>query len=186
MPAPVPQLDPPITDGTISLRQWEVEDAPAMRDVFLDDEMYRWTDAEPGETLPEFEQAIRRGWKRREVGERITLAIVGPDGAVAGAIDLMMGEFERGEIGYALGSWARGFGYATRAVRLLSDWAFETCGLERLELPVPVGNTRSRAVAERAGYQYEGLLRSYLWLREGGARHDVTMFSLVKGDAPAA
>ena len=110
------------------------------------------------------------------------MAIVDAAGAVVGAIDLMMGEFERGEIGYAVGAWVRGNGYATRAVRLLSGWAFESAGVARLELPIPVGNTRSRAVAERAGYRFEGVLRGYLHLREGGARHDVTMFALLPGD----
>lgn len=185
MPPAIPPLDPPITDGLITLRQWEVADAEAMRAIFLDPEMYRWTDAVPGEPVEEFRQSIRRGWTRRETGDRIPLAIIDPAGAVVGAIDLMMGEFERGEIGYAVAAHARGRGYATRAVLLLSEWSFAVAGVERLELPVPVGNDRSRAVAERAGYRYEGLLRSYLWLREGGDRHDVTMYSLVPADAPA-
>lgn len=182
----VPALHRTISDGVVALREWAIEDAPQMRRIFLDPEMYRWTDAVPDEPLTEFEEAIRRNWRRRERGDRIALAICDAEGAIVGAIDLMMGEFERGEIGYAVGAWARGNGYAARAVKLLSSWAFETAGVARLELPIPVGNARSRAVAERAGFRFEGILRGYLHLREGGERHDVTMFSLLPGDAPAA
>ena len=184
MPA-VPTPDRPLTDGVVTLRLWEAADAAAMRQVFLDPEMFRWTDAEPDETVKDFEGAIRRGWIRQDAGERICLAIVDAAGEVAGAIDLMMGEFERGEIGYALGSWARGRGLATRAVRVLSEWALNTSIVQRLELPIPVGNTASRAVAERAGYGFEGVLRSYLWLRPGDERHDVTMYALVPADLDA-
>jgi RimJ/RimL family protein N-acetyltransferase len=182
MPA-VPKPDRPLTDGVVSLRSWEIADAPAMHRVFLDEEMYRWTDADPEETVEHFEGAIQRGWLRQEAGERSCFAILDAAGAVIGAIDLMLADFERGEIGYALGSWARGQGFATRAVRLLGDWAFEATDVARLELPIPVGNVASRAVAERAGFEFEGVLRSYLWLREGGERFDVTMYARVPASA---
>ena len=57
-----------------------------------------------------------------------------------------------GEIGYMLAAPARGRGAATRAVRLLVDWAFETLGLERLELHIDTHNAPSLAVAARAGF----------------------------------
>lgn len=182
----VPKLPEPLTDGVVTLREWELADAPAMQRIFLDPEMYRWTDAVPDETLSDFEQAIRRGWSRRESGERLCLAILGPGGDVIGAIDLMFAEFERAELGYALGAWARGHGYATRAVRLLSGWSFTHTEARRLELPIPLENARSRAVAERSGFTREGTLRSYLWLREGGDRHDVAMYARLPADAPPA
>lgn len=180
----VPPLTTPLTDGTVTLRPWEIADAPAMRSIFLDEEMYRWTDAEPDEPLEEFERAIRRGWARGERGDRACFALIGPDGTVIGAIDLMFAEFDRTEIGYAIAREARGQGYATRAVRILTDWAFAATKAERVELPIPVGNVRSRGVAERAGYAFEGVLRSYLVLRDGGERQDVTMYARVRADGP--
>ncbi len=182
----IESLTEPISDGVVALREWSLADAAAMQRIFLDPEMYRWTDAAPDESLDEFEQAIRRGWRRREAGERLCLAITSGDDEVIGAIDLMFGEFERAELGYALGAWVRGYGYATRAVRLLCTWTFANTPAVRIELPIPLQNARSRAVAERSGFAYEGELRSYLWLREGGERHDVAMYSRLPGDAPAA
>jgi ribosomal-protein-alanine N-acetyltransferase len=179
----IPPLAHALSDGVVTLREWTIGDASALKRVFDDPEMVRWTDAVEDEPLEEFEATIRRGWERRHAGERLCLAIVDQSDAVLGAIDLMLGEFERGELGYALGASARGAGAATRAVRLAGDWAFAHAGIHRLELPIPIGNHRSRAVAERAGYQCEGVLRSYLWLREGGERQDVAMYSRVLSDA---
>lgn len=185
---PIPHPTSPLHDGVVHVREWTVDDAPAMRDAFRNEEMYRWTDARPDETVEEFIEAIQRGWQHREEGTRICFAIVDADDRVAGAIDLMMGELGRAEIGYGLATWARGRGYASRAVRLVGDYAFAQLGVARLELPIPLENHRSRAVAERCGYVHEGTLRSYLYLREGGPRYDIAMYArlLDESGAPVA
>ena len=74
---------------------------------------------------------------------------------------------------------ARGRGVATSAVRLLSKWAFTELGLERLQLSLPA-NVASRRVAEKAGYHYEGTLRSTKVIR--GSRVDSMVFSPLPGD----
>ena len=43
-------------------------------------------------------------------------------------------------------------GYASRATRLLCDWAFAELGLERIELHAEEDNLGSRGVARRAGF----------------------------------
>ncbi len=104
-----------------------------------------------------------------------------------GAIDLMFaGVPNEPSSGTPWGRWARGHGYATRAVRLLSGGVHTHTEARRLELPIPLENARSRAVAERSGFTREGTLRSYLWLREGGDRHDVAMYARLPADAPPA
>ena len=65
-----------------------------------------------------------------------------------------------GELGYWVAAEARGRGVATRAVRLLSDWAVRELGLERLEILVHQDNAPSRRVAEKAGYRDTGELRA--------------------------
>jgi len=47
---------------------------------------------------------------------------------------------------------ADGLAAATRTVHLLAQWAFETLGLERLELHIDKHNARSLAVAARSGF----------------------------------
>ena len=64
-----------------------------------------------------------------------------------------------GSVGYWLLPSARGRGIATRAVRLLSDWAARDLGVPNLRLTTEPGNERSRRVAERSGFRQIGLLR---------------------------
>lgn len=66
------------------------------------------------------------------------------------------------EIGYIIHDPAkRGRGYATEALRLLSELIFtERPNCYRLQLMIEVWNTASWKVAERCGYVREGLLRS--------------------------
>ena len=69
---------------------------------------------------------------------------------------------------------------ASRAVRLIVGWAFDTLGLERLEITCGPDNRGSRRVAERCGFCYEGLLRSHLAFR--GGRRDTVVFSLLPAE----
>jgi hypothetical protein len=84
------------------------------------------------------------------------------------------------ELGYWLGPWARGRGVATRAVKLLARWSFEQLGLERLALHTSSDNLASQAVAGRAGFTREGVLRS--WEERHGERADIVVFSQISRD----
>jgi RimJ/RimL family protein N-acetyltransferase len=63
-----------------------------------------------------------------------------------------------GEIGYWVAAEARGRGVATRAVRMLADWAREELGLTKLEVLPHKDNLPSRRVAEKAGFMDTGEL----------------------------
>jgi len=83
----------------------------------------------------------------RDVQRAITL-----HGRIVGAIGLIHpAGFPM--LGYWLDTGAQGRGIATRALEAVVEHAFADLGYERLELRAGVGNTRSRAVAERAGFQ---------------------------------
>ena len=85
-----------------------------------------------------------------------------------------------GELGYLVAPAARGRGVATEALRLLTEWGFGERGLLRLELMISVQNEASKAVAERAGYVKEGVLRS-LYVKEG-MREDHELWSRLPTD----
>jgi RimJ/RimL family protein N-acetyltransferase len=55
---------------------------------------------------------------------------------------------------------ARGRGVMTRSVGLLAGWGLHGLGLARIEILTHAHNHRSVAVAQRAGFRREGLLRS--------------------------
>ncbi|MEZ0068354.1 RimJ/RimL family protein N-acetyltransferase [Streptacidiphilus sp. MAP12-20] len=84
------------------------------------------------------------------------------------------------EVGYWTAPAQRRQGFTTEAVRAICDWAFRELGVARVEWLARVGNTGSRAVAEKAGFRFEGTLRSLLLHR--GARYDAWIGGLLSTD----
>lgn len=68
------------------------------------------------------------------------------------------------EIGYWIGTDYQGHGIMTRACRAFISWTFSTLDMNRVQIQCSVENTRSQAVAERLGFQREGVLREMRWL----------------------
>lgn len=64
----------------------------------------------------------------------------------------------RFEIGYWVRTSAQGQGYVSEMVQVLSRLAFEQLRARRVEIRCDARNTRSRAVAERNGFQLEAVL----------------------------
>ena len=83
------------------------------------------------------------------------------------------------QFGYWIAASARGRGYATRAVMLLKRWLFEL-GAARVVLTIVAENEESVAVARRAGFVYEGTMRSHgVWQ---GRRCEVMLFAALPGE----
>jgi ribosomal-protein-alanine N-acetyltransferase len=88
-------------------------------------------------------------------GTSIDWLAVDADGRVLASVGLMDIDGERGygEIGYWVAQEVRGRGVATRAVRLVRDWAHRALGLATVEIMVHEDNHPSRAVARAAGFE---------------------------------
>lgn len=171
--------DPALGDDAIVLRPWTLDDVPAVTAACQDPEIPRWTLV----TSP-YTEADARPWLEAVTAGRenvVDLAIEERNsGVLAGSISLWIVKPEVGEFGYWATRELRGRGYMTRALRLLSEWALGELGLARLQLCTIPGNTSSERVAEKVGFQREGLLRSYIDQR--GDRRDVVMWSLLPGE----
>lgn len=89
-------------------------------------------------------------------------------------------EAQEAEAGYIVKEAARGRGIGTAALRILTDWSFETLGLERIEMHIDPANDASIRLAERAGYIREGVLRSMAF--KEGRRCDLAVYSVIKAD----
>ncbi|MGH8833929.1 MAG: GNAT family N-acetyltransferase [Actinomycetes bacterium] len=81
------------------------------------------------------------------------------------------------ELGVWLVPEAQGRGLITRAARYLTDWAIRVRGMSRVEWHVDPRNERSRAVAQRLGMTFEGVLRSAHPL--AGERQDMEVWSVL-------
>jgi ribosomal-protein-alanine N-acetyltransferase len=131
-------------------------------------------------------QPMPEGWLRQWLGglddvRRKGWAILDGQGgfagyAVTGPIDR---EAREVELGYAIAPWARGRGIATETLREITRWAF-AAGMLRVTALISVDNPASSRVAEKAGYTFEGVLRSMHHVND--ARVDLQSWSILPGD----
>jgi RimJ/RimL family protein N-acetyltransferase len=176
--------DPPPTDGVVLLRPPARGDVPAIVEACSGGELARWLPRLPdpyGVADAEWWiGAMADGW--REGGE-IAFAIEDLEtGRMVGAIGASPEQRLLGaELGWWLAPHVQGRGLMTRALRLATRWAFEEAGLPRLQALIRPSNDRSIAVAERAGFRREGLLRRAL--DDRGTARDVLVYGLLPGDS---
>lgn len=91
--------------------------------------------------------------------------------------------FEGYEIGYRLFDLQNSrHGLMTEALMLCTYLLFAWKTINRLELKIYPENTGSKRVAQKCGYQYEGLLRGCDFQR--GEYHDMESYSLLRHEAP--
>ncbi len=104
---------------------------------------------------------IRRGWEEAGKAERIQTLVLRGDEIVGGlGAGGFGGVLRRGELGYWLANDAEGQGVMTAALRALDAYLWRAFPrLARLQIRTAEANTRSAALAERCGFNREGLLR---------------------------
>ena len=105
------------------------------------------------------------------------------DGKFAGALSFHTLDLEeaKAEIGYWITTEVRGKGVATSALRLLTEYGFETIGFHRIEALVVESNVPSLKVLKNAGYIQEGIMRDKC-LQDDGTREDMVLFSAIRRD----
>jgi len=77
----------------------------------------------------------------------------------------------KAEIGYWGRTGTSGQGYIGEAVRAATAYAFEHLGAIRVELITDEDNSRSRRVAERCGFELEGILKRERRAPDGSVRN---------------
>jgi RimJ/RimL family protein N-acetyltransferase len=182
----VPSLPGSLTlrDGDLELRRLAASDRDAIVAACQDPEIRRWTTLPDPFTMGAVDELLEEADARWSDGSGVELAIL-RDGRFPGATHLVFYGDWRASVAYWLAPEGRGAGLATRAVKLLVRRAFGTFDdLVRVELWSIVGNEASDAVARRAGFVEEGVLRSRLPYR--GSHRDVRCFSLLRGEEAEA
>jgi len=171
----------PVLSGPhLRCRAFRDEDVAVVREV-ADDPLIPLittvpTDSEGGAALA----YVRRQQARVTEGVGYSFAIAdATDDRALGQIGLWLRGLEHGRanIGYWVAPSARRRGVATEALGVLSAWGLSLPGVARVELYVEPWNVGSWKAAEAAGYQREGLLRS--WQLVGGQRRDMFMYSRI-------
>jgi RimJ/RimL family protein N-acetyltransferase len=181
-----------LSDGVVTLRAWSREDALFLAEASADPAIRRYNGQHdslgnpvPAPSLAEAEEEIEgfaSRWQafrasRNPSGVAYAITDAG-SGSVAGCCGVDDWSYEHNaQIGYWLAPGARGRGYATRAVVLLTQWLFDL-GAGRVFLTVVAGNESSLAVARRAGFVLEGTMRSHSVWR--GETFDVLLFGALR------
>jgi len=186
---PTPGLDPVLAPGALRsrtqpelraqgcrLRPWTDADVPVVESAYADPAIRFWhmhaltrSDAQRWITawLDRWEQENGAGW-----------AVVAGS-AVAGQVSFRTIDLANGtaELSYWVLPSARRQGLAMHAVMALTRWAFEELGLTRVELMHSTQNPRSCAVAQRTGFQLEGVRRQHVNHADG--LHDMHLHARV-------
>jgi RimJ/RimL family protein N-acetyltransferase len=164
------------------LHRWALTDLACVEEAAADASIPEGTTVPAVYTEREGLAWIDRQWSRADSGEGLSLAIAdtSSDEAVGAAVLMLRPQPPSAGVGYWVVERARGRGFATRAITMLSRWALTEAGLARVEALVEPDNVASQRVLERAGFAWEGRLRSYLAF--AGRRADAFMYSLLPDD----
>jgi RimJ/RimL family protein N-acetyltransferase len=167
-----------LRDGDLVLRPWTEDDVDAMVAGCNDPDVARWIPTIPSPYTMQDALAFIRGEVRPD---QQALAIE-LDGRVVGGIGMGLNSHDyRATMGYWIAASDRGQGVCTRALRLLSRHALDDLDVQRVQLITDPDNVASQRVAQKVGFQREGVLRAHLRHPDGRIR-DSVMFSLLPGE----
>lgn len=188
MPERLEPPNPPLRDGVIAVRPFRPDDVEAIVAACQDPDTQRWIPMIPiPYTIADARRYVMMTLQAWHDGTTAEFAIVDAQtDLLLGSIGLHIGPNPRR---FAMGYWvapeARRRGVAVRAVRLVASWGFERLHIQRLALWTLPGNVASQAVAEKAGFRYEGLARNWETDRDDRPT-DALMFALTPEDLEEA
>ncbi len=165
-------------DGQLLLRPWDEADISAVVAAYAEEDIQAWNlfsmnDAEAREWI--------RSWSAAWNAETDACWAIAEksDRSVVGRVALRHLQLSAGsaEVTYWVAPHGRRRGVASVATIAVSQWAFGSLGLHRLELLHSIHNVPSCGVAVRAGFVLEGIRRSSLLHADGW--HDMHLHALI-------
>lgn len=163
------------------LREFVAADLTVGLDLSTDPYVPLVSTLPPHATEDQARQWVERNRARWATGKGFSFAIAdAASGRGVGQIGLWLDELHHGRAsaGYFVAPGARGHRRAADALTALTAFAWTVPGLHRMQLHIEPWNTASLRTAERAGYEREGLLRSYMEI--GGRRRDMLVHSALR------
>ena len=130
------------------------------------------------ESFRSFATWAEDAWDR---GDHYEFSIFARDGTYLGSAGLTVDATTMtANLQYWVRTSATGRGVASEAARLVSRWAVETLGLQRVEIFISDHNVASRMAASKSGARFEGVLRNKI--RWAERAYDAHVFSFVPSD----
>jgi|SRR4051794_15208734 len=175
-------MKPPekLTDGVVALRKIRESDRAVLLSTMADPTVRRWLNMPRAPRDSDFDSTLRVIRNGFASGDRYDYCVTEPpDDVSLGAVIASRRHRDNYELAYLARAEGRGRGLMTRGVRLLCDWLFAE-GVGRIEIRTHPDNEASQRLAERCGFQREGLERRSIWLHN--QRHDAILWSLLPDD----
>lgn len=123
---------------------------------------------------------LQRQEENRQKDKEYNFGIVLKDGTLIGSINLVQvvrGPVQSAIMGYTVDQDHNGKGYATEAVKLLVNYAFEELLLHRIEAGVKPDHIASIRVLEKAGFHKEGISQKNVQIN--GVWEDHQMLAII-------
>ncbi|WP_243384518.1 GNAT family N-acetyltransferase [Geothrix alkalitolerans] len=169
-----------VETSRLLLRHFRLEDAPALHEALVESigELRKhlwflpWVAEE--QTLQSAEIRCRKAEANFLLRTDLPyLAFEKATGRLVASIGLHRIEWDlpKTEVGYWVRSTETGKGFASEGVNALTAWALNELGAKRVELVADEKNIGSRAVAERCGFQLEGVLHNVMRAPDGELRN---------------
>lgn len=173
--------EPPLADATIRLEPLARAHLDDLEALGHDPEVGRHTYVETPFTAEKAVTWLARyitGWEDSSCAGFAIVRVT--DDSFLGFCSLVRinAEGQQAEIGYITAASARGTGIATAALRLITDWALNDLGLQRVEVRIAEENVSSQKVALKIGFEKEGVLRSNYFKQ--GTRENLGIYSIVR------
>jgi ribosomal-protein-serine acetyltransferase len=169
-----------------ALRELHDDDAEELHALIVRNRprLQQWIHWAREQTLEDTRAFLARA-RRREQEELGHSRAVLADQALAGVVGISVDEANRSAaIGYWVDEASEGKGVVSVAVAAILDEGFERWGLMRVEIRADVRNRPSCAIAERLGFQLEGVLRQAY--RVGESYSDDAVYSMLASDPARA
>jgi len=180
-----PSEVPTLTYGTLTLRPSRESDIESIYQGCQDPLISHFTTVPANYTLEHAQSFVRQldpeGLQSKREIRFIIESNQGATPGLAGVISFHSPNFNNkvAEIGYWIAKEYRGKSIGTTAVKVLTNFGFETMGWNRIEAMIDHDNEASKKVVTRAGYEHEGLLRQRV-IRANGDVIDMDLFAVLQ------
>lgn len=185
-PSPFPVF-PEVDTARCHLVQPTLDHAPALLEIFGDEETMRYMQSPTARTIEDCQARIK-GWQHEyESGRNFHWAIL-PKNDPAQLIGIFaLHYWSKARRSIEMGSYLHrrvwGCGFSTEVTREMIGFAFSQLDINRLELRCDPRNAASAIIAGKFGMRQEGVLREYAFV-EGKGFVDEAVYSLLRKDLP--
>jgi ribosomal-protein-serine acetyltransferase len=115
------------------------------------------------------------GWDQQNIKNRGFCAVISYDGQLCGVVHHLNVDWLNRwtALSYWLNEAHQGHGIMTACCRSLIAHSFNEWKLNRITIECAAENARSRAIPERLGFKFEGIVRGVEWLHDRYADHAI-------------